>query len=274
MSSLYFLTFLVRNITKLLSRSPVVFHSHSITYTFTALEFVESIDDVVFELCKRGFFGHILKSATEHGCELVCKKSRDHTNFKAWMNRFIRLIYFLNAGLMVAGLSILMVKQNNGEYRCKSFSVYFGDDSWEDAWVELDNGDMEKRLLVYAHFNGIYVGKMPLLNKPLLNGFTASLLIIHIARLSDFQKMGHMMVRCYSVRFYFILSEASLCYGYFFLQGKPRYVEQNKEDGLPFRSTIPAEIVYCEDAESWVFRHEKISTTLGGKGDEKVCENQ
>ncbi|KAL7516968.1 hypothetical protein ACHAWX_001938 [Stephanocyclus meneghinianus] len=165
-------------------------------------------DVLVFELCKRGFFGHILKSATEHGCQLVCKKSRDHTNFKAWMNRFIRLIYFLNAGLMVAGLSILMVKQNNGEYRCKSFSVYFGDDSWEDAWVELDNGDMEKRLLVYAHFNGIYVGK-------------------------------------------------------------PRYVEQNKEDGLPFRSTIPAEIVYCEDAESWVFRHEKISTTLGGKGDEK-----
>jgi hypothetical protein len=80
---------------------------------------------------------------------------------------------------MVAGLSVLMVKQNNGEYRCKSFSVYFGDDSWEDAWVELDNGDMEERLLVYSHFNGIYVGKMPFLDEPLLNGFHASLLIIY-----------------------------------------------------------------------------------------------
>eukprot|EP00804_Cyclotella_cryptica_P006522 CCRYP_012789-RB/>CCRYP_012789-RB protein AED:0.24 eAED:0.24 QI:253/1/1/1/0.71/0.8/15/71/708 len=186
----------------------------AIFFDVLALEFVESIDDVVFALCKRGFFGHILKQATDHSCEIVCKKSHEHKEFKAWLNRFIRLIYFLNGGLMIAGLSILMVRQNDGSYRCRSFSVSFGDDSWEDAWVELDNGNMEKRLLVYSHFNGIYVE----------NG-------------------TH--------------------------NGKPRYVEQNKEDGHPFRSTIPAEIVYCEDAESWVFRHEKISTTNSEASDDK-----
>jgi hypothetical protein len=54
------------------------------------------------------------------------------------------------------------------------------------------------------------------------------------------------------------------------LPDKPRYVEQNKEDGSPFRSTVPAEIVYCDDAEAWVFRHERISTTLDTDDDEKV----
>lgn len=44
--------------------------------------------------------------------------------------------------------------------------------------------------------------------------------------------------------------------------GKPRYVEQNKENGKPYHSTIPAEIVYCQEAEAWVFRHSKIRANL------------
>lgn len=35
----------------------------------------------------------------------------------------------------------------------------------------------------------------------------------------------------------------------------------NKEDGLPFRETIGAEILYCEKLEAWVFRHPKITTS-------------
>ena len=56
------------------------------------------------------------------------------------------------------------------------------------------------------------------------------------------------------------------------LIGKPRYVERNKEDGAPFRSTIPAEIIYCQDAESWVLRHEKIRTDINT--DDKVSRQQ
>ena len=137
---------------------------HLSRFLFAALEFVESIDDVVYALCKRGFFGHILKSATGHGCKFLCKKSNDQEKFELFLNRFIRLIYFLNICLMIAGLSVLMVKQSHGEFRCKSFSIRFGDETWEDAWIELDNGGMEKRLLVYSHFNGIYVGEMLFLN--------------------------------------------------------------------------------------------------------------
>ena len=68
-------------------------------------------------------------------------------------------------------------------------------------------GDIpKKRLLVYSHFNGVYVE----------NG-------------------TH--------------------------DGRPKYTEQNKEDGSEFRSTIPAEIRYCQDLESWVFSHPFIRTT-------------
>jgi len=53
----------------------------------------------------------------------------------------------------LGALSYLTVRQKQGAYRCKSFTVSFGDELWEDAYV----GDvLEKRLLVYSHFNGIY----------------------------------------------------------------------------------------------------------------------
>ena len=51
--------------------------------------------------------------------------------------------------------------------------------------------------------------------------------------------------------------------------GRPKYTEQNKENGEPFVHTIGAEIIYCEDLEAWVFRHEKISTSPND-GDEEV----
>jgi hypothetical protein len=112
---------------------------------YSALEFVESIDDVLFELFKRGFFGRTLKRASESGGEFVTKKSNQQSNFKKWVNRFIRLVYFLNAVVMVVLLAIVMVNQENGDYRCKSFTVQFGDETWEEAWVKLNNGNIEPR---------------------------------------------------------------------------------------------------------------------------------
>jgi hypothetical protein len=135
-----------------------------------------------------------------------------------------------------------VVRQDDGLYRCKSFSVQFGDDTWDESWIKLQNGALEKRLLVYSHFNGIYVGEI---------------------------------IRC-------LLShkESSSLTAYFLMNpiengthdGKPRYVEQNKERGRPFQSTIPAEIVYCQDSESWVFRHEYILTDIINDGLQNECD--
>jgi len=174
-----------------------------IFFDVLALEFVESIDDVIFELCKRGFFGRVLRNACTRDHHITIFPSNENMTFKKWTFRFIRFVYFLNASLMIIGLVVLTMKQDSGAFRCKSFSLAFGDDTWEESWVILDDGSMEKRLLVYSHFNGIYIE----------NG-------------------TH--------------------------DGKPKYSEQNKEDSSPFRATTPAEIVYCQDIESWVFRHDKI----------------
>mmetsp|Transcript_22209 Transcript_22209/g.45394 ORF Transcript_22209/g.45394 Transcript_22209/m.45394 type:complete len:708 (+) Transcript_22209:228-2351(+) len=182
-----------------------------IFFDVLALEFVETIDDVIFGLSKRGFFGRGLKIAT-HRTHFLVKASTSEATTKMkerlmlWANRFIRLVYLFNGGLMIAGLVVLAIKQQNGDFRCHSMSVQFGDNLWEESLVILDNGTYEKRLLLYSHFSGIYVE----------NG-------------------TH--------------------------DGRPKYTEQNKERGDPFINTIPAEIVYCEDDEAWVFRHERIRTS-------------
>jgi len=36
----------------------------------------------------------------------------------------------------------------------------------------------------------------------------------------------------------------------------------NKEKGGAYKKTIPAEIIYCEDIEAWVFMHPNIKTSL------------
>jgi hypothetical protein len=41
-------------------------------------------------------------------------------------------------------------------YRCTMVMVSFGDVIWEDALVQHAGGFLEKKLLIYSHFNGIY----------------------------------------------------------------------------------------------------------------------
>ena len=47
--------------------------------------------------------------------------------------------------------------------------------------------------------------------------------------------------------------------------GYPRYIEQNKNDGQQFGSSVRgAEIRYCREIGSWVFMHPDILTSLDG----------
>ena len=41
-------------------------------------------------------------------------------------------------------------------YRCTMVMVSFGDVMWDDALVKHAGGFLEKKLLIYSHFNGIY----------------------------------------------------------------------------------------------------------------------
>lgn len=56
--------------------------------------------------------------------------------------------------LGVIFLTYLSSNQDAGDYRCTKISVAFGDEIWEEAYITSTN---EKKLLIYSHFNGIYV---------------------------------------------------------------------------------------------------------------------
>ena len=61
----------------------------------------------------------------------------------------------MNGIIMLVGLTILTVEQDKGNFRCKSLSIYFSDDVWEEAYVRrADGSGYDKRLLIYSHFNG------------------------------------------------------------------------------------------------------------------------
>ena len=224
----------------------------NIFFDVLALEFVEKLDDILFMLLKRGFFGKTLRLASyqKHKYQAPGDVSKS-IRFHKWMKRAVKFIYFFNGFIMLLGLTILTIHQNEGDFRCRSLSVYIADHVWEESWVKVDNSgseqekralnlnihgvgeeneaddeagvdsdsiqsQYEQRLLIYSHFNGIY------------------------------QETGT-------------------------FNGRPRYTEMNKEDGRPFKHTVGAELVYCTDIEAWVFRHELISTSPFREEEENEC---
>ena len=76
-------------------------------------------------------------------------------------NLIIRLIYFLNAAIILFGLAYITTNQANGRYRCSKITVLFDDEIyWENAIVRHHDGSIEERLLMYPYFNGIYRGEL------------------------------------------------------------------------------------------------------------------
>ena len=53
----------------------------------------------------------------------------------------------------LGALTYIAYKQQSGTYRCKVVIVTFGDEVWDNAYV---GKALEKRLLFFSHFNGIY----------------------------------------------------------------------------------------------------------------------
>jgi len=207
-----------------------------IFYDLLALEFVENIDDISYALAKRGFFGRSMLIATNESYNLEVQPSPHREMRRAStasinerrltfsgliasnnrVNHIVRSVYFLNATILLVGLSILTVSQKNGLYRCNAINVLFDEEIWEHAYVRLPDDSIEERLLIYSYFNGIY------------------------------QEEGYH-------------------------DGYPRYIEQNKNDGTKFGSSVRgAEIIYCDEIGSWVFMHPEILTSPYGE-EENEC---
>ena len=180
-----------------------------------------SIDDVLFGLAKRGFFGQTLLYATMidslevKGNKPVAPQTRRGraqrslslsssglTN-RTWSSILVRAVYFFNAIVLLGGMAYIAQSQDKGSYRCELISVQMNEEIFEDAYIRTENGNLEKRLLVYSAFNGVY------------------------------REVGS--------------------YG-----GYPKFVEQNKNNGQPFVGKRGAEIIYCTELNAWVLRHEQI----------------
>ncbi|KAL7544692.1 hypothetical protein ACHAWF_008058 [Thalassiosira exigua] len=67
-------------------------------------------------------------------------------------------LFFLNFVALIGGVVVVNQKQNNGNYRCKSVTVGFGESVWKRALVRNRDspGELFERTLVYSYFNGIY----------------------------------------------------------------------------------------------------------------------
>ena len=72
---------------------------------------------------------------------------------------FLKALYFLNLGVLLAGMGVVSYKQISRRYQCNSITVSFGDEVWEPAFARLDSDteEYEEWTLVFSYFNGVSV---------------------------------------------------------------------------------------------------------------------
>ncbi|KAL7534025.1 hypothetical protein ACHAXR_005587 [Thalassiosira sp. AJA248-18] len=136
-----------------------------IFYDVLALQFVQQLDDIAFNLAKMDVFGKTLQRA--------CTAKYFHAEFEKQrsgkikhLSRFLKTLYFINLCGMLAGMGFVSTKQIRGLYYDSSINVNFGDTVWETAWVKVPSwipsyiqslpGQDEEWTLVYSYFNGEY----------------------------------------------------------------------------------------------------------------------
>ena len=126
----------------------------TVVFDVLAIQCLESIDDVAFNLAKRGFFGGRMMEATRK-VHTVRTIGNGGLASKSWIYRIARGMYYLNAIVLLSGVVVISSKQLDGDYRCRKMMVTFEEVIWEEANVILPN-NTEARLLIYSWFNGIY----------------------------------------------------------------------------------------------------------------------
>eukprot|EP00804_Cyclotella_cryptica_P027652 CCRYP_010272-RA/>CCRYP_010272-RA protein AED:0.09 eAED:0.09 QI:844/1/1/1/0.75/0.77/9/300/469 len=125
-----------------------------IFYDMLALNFVEQLDDISFQLATMDVFGKRMKCATTKRCFRAEFPYQSIGRGKGF-SIFLKTLYFFNLLVFLGLLSAVTVKQKEGYFNCDSITVAFGNDIWEEAVVKTQNGYNET-MLVYSFFNGVY----------------------------------------------------------------------------------------------------------------------
>jgi len=127
-----------------------------IFFDVLALQFLQQVDDIAFRLAKMDVFGKRLKRASTRKCFRATFERLPYSRRKK-MTIFVKALYVFNFCVLMAGMAVVTIKQNNGDYHCKSITVHFEDYIWENALVLDSAGGEEEMDLIYSYFNGVYV---------------------------------------------------------------------------------------------------------------------
>lgn len=131
----------------------------TVFFDVLALQFVESIDDVAFNLGRRGFLGRTMMKATRKRHSLQTSEEREEAS-KSYVHWLVRSVFCLNGIVLLLGLLSISHEQHHGQFRCGTLTVTFEEKIWEEANVKLsepEDASSEPWLLVYSYFSGIYV---------------------------------------------------------------------------------------------------------------------
>ena len=69
---------------------------------------------------------------------------------------FLKSLYFINICALLTGMVIVNTKQDAGVFQCDSITVEFGNEIWEDAISLTPDGEIDRAVLVFSYFNGVY----------------------------------------------------------------------------------------------------------------------
>jgi len=136
-------------------------------------EFVQKLDDVAFDVARKDLLGKTLCNATSveykimkvdtwHDVKtnIIANEEQDAIDPKLRKRGFrhlLKAVYFINLACLLTWVIIIGEKQKNGDFRCNSVNLNFGDSVWENAIILDENGQPNRTAtLVYSYFNGIY----------------------------------------------------------------------------------------------------------------------
>jgi len=143
------------NVFLVLIRSTAVLE---IFYDVMALQFLQQLDDIAFKLAQMdGMLGKTVYRATtskRYRAEFKKQKGGKKTH------TFLKLVYVMNLGILLASMATVSIRQKNGYYQCKEVTVHFGDAVWTNAIIKNSQGEEGKegeRVLLYKYFDGIFM---------------------------------------------------------------------------------------------------------------------
>lgn len=126
-----------------------------IFYDVLALQFLQQLDDITFQLAKMDVLGARLKHAALAKC-FTRQFSKVPFALRKNKGKILKALYVLNLCVMLTGMAYITHEQVSGRFHPRSVSIAFGDQIWREAIVDNSSTGTIKRNLIFSYFNGVY----------------------------------------------------------------------------------------------------------------------